>query len=182
VKIAKLEGENARAQCYVQVAYAPNAIYKAYQRGSYAHATYAEAREAFATHGNVRLGAYGDPAAVPFEVWHALGFGANEFKHTGYTHGWLTEGFDPRHLQILMASIDPISAWDVDKLPGYRDGSTRTFRVLGPESSANDGEIECPNTTRGIACADCGLCAGSLKQAKSIVIHAHGGATPNAAK
>jgi hypothetical protein len=111
VKLAKLEGE-MRAQCYVVVIQAPLSVYRAYKRGSYAYATPEQMRERLQG-GMARLGAYGDPASVPFHVWQRMGVGTGEFGHTGYTHGWLQPAsFDKRILGITMLSVDPVSERD----------------------------------------------------------------------
>jgi hypothetical protein len=177
VKLAKLEGEK-RAQCYVVVIQAPLSVYRAYKRGSYEYAT-PEQMRALLQGGMARLGAYGDPASVPFHVWQRMGVGSGEFGHTGYTHGWLRPAsFDKRILGITMLSVDPVSERDdASLLPS----GARSFRVLGPNETPRAGEIECP-ASRGVQCADCGLCAGTNKQAKNIVIKAHGGSTPIAAR
>ena len=67
--------------CYVNIGQAPNAVYKGYKRGLYPifdaalHAGQFEGRK-------IRLGAYGDPAAVPFDVLNTLvSYGIG---HTGY--------------------------------------------------------------------------------------------------
>ena len=177
VKLAKLEGEK-RAQCYVVVVKAPLSVYRAYKRGSYDYAT-PEQMRALSQGGMVRLGAYGDPASVPYDVWERMGVGTGEFGHTGYPHGWLWPAtFDRRILGITMLSVDPVS--ERDDAPLLPTGA-RSFRVLGPNESPRADEIECPSS-RGVQCAKCGLCAGTNKQAKNIVIKAHGGATPNAAR
>ena len=68
--------------CYVNVGQAPLAVYRAWQHGSYS---------GFAPlphlHG-VRLGSYGDPAAVPVSVWQQLLKATQPLKKTGYTHQW----------------------------------------------------------------------------------------------
>src|SRR5208282_750207 len=58
--------------CYVQVGQGPQAVYKAYKRGLYPVLT-AETIELCDVRGRtVRLGTYGDPAAVPAWVWEEL--------------------------------------------------------------------------------------------------------------
>ena len=68
----------------------------------------------------VRLGTYGDPAAVPASIWSDLV--AYSDGHTGYTHQWRTS---PGLRGLCMASVDSeeeaIEAWAL----GWR-----TFRVI----------------------------------------------------
>jgi hypothetical protein len=52
----------------------------------------------------LRLGSYGDPAAIPHDVWTALLAGVA--GHTGYTHQW--RAF-PEYADILMASCDSVA-------------------------------------------------------------------------
>jgi len=47
----------------------------------------------------------------------------------------------------------------------------RTFHV---SARPNSKAIECPNTTHHVACAQCLLCSGTSKKAKSIYIAPHG--------
>lgn len=71
--------------CYVNPLHGPTAVYNAYKRGSYPHKTLNEAKELL-NDKIVRLGAYGDPAAVPITVWDTI---LEKTKgHTGYTHQW----------------------------------------------------------------------------------------------
>jgi hypothetical protein len=72
--------------CYVEVAKAPGSIFRAFQRGRYPVLTTPLELETFGAGRMVRLGAYGDPYAVPFEVWAALLKRAR--GNTGYTHQW----------------------------------------------------------------------------------------------
>jgi hypothetical protein len=50
----------------------------------------------------------------------------------------------------------------------------RTYRIRSRGSEVGAGEIDCPSS-RGVQCADCGLCNGA-NGAPSISIPAHGGA------
>tara|TARA_Y100000310_G_scaffold342139_1_gene443947 strand:+ start:1327 stop:1689 length:363 start_codon:yes stop_codon:yes gene_type:complete len=91
-----------------------------------------------------------------------VGVSDGTFDHTSYTHGWLRPDFDKRHLTISMASIDPHS-------PAKPQGA-RTYRVLADGEGPGAGEITCPNTTTSVKCIDCGLCAGTSRKAKNVVI------------
>lgn len=112
----------------------------------------------------LRLGAYGDPAAVPEDVVTALA-GASA-GGTAYTHAWRHE----EHAWLktyAMASVE--SGWDG---VAARSKGWRTFRVLREDEPPMPGEILCPFETRGVQCEACGLCSGA-STAKSIAIHAH---------
>jgi hypothetical protein len=122
----------------------------------------------------IRIGTYGDGAAVPAYVWQALLSRAN--GHTAYSHqsGLAQSAFDPA---IYMVSADSEAqaraAWETGK---------RTFRVIDTVSDIVKGkEILCPASKEAGAkttCFSCGLCGGNSVKAKSIAIPAHGnGAT-----
>ena len=118
----------------------------------------------------VRLGAYGDPAAVPGYVWESL---ISECAgHTAYSHqrDWRGAAFDPAIMMVSADSLDSaVAAWSA---------GARTFRVVGQVSELVRGrEILCPASEEAgkrTTCIDCLLCAGSRKQAKSIAIVVHG--------
>ncbi len=152
--------------CYVNIGQAPNAVYKTYKRGSYprfdpsVHAKYLKDRK-------VRLGAYGDPAAVPVSIWANLVQYGN--GHTGYTHQAKHRAFDPAILDLCMVSADtPKQA-----LAQHKAGK-RTFRVKTSDAPMLPNEIECLADSKGLACADCGLCDGAKNDSASIVINVHG--------
>lgn len=114
----------------------------------------------------LRLGAYGDPAALPESVVKVL-CDAVDGRATGYTHQWRRPDCAWARA-YCMASTENMR----DTLIAWNRG-WRTFRV-GAEGMVNHkSEITCVNTTRGTDCADCGLCFGSLR-AKSITIVVHG--------
>jgi hypothetical protein len=160
----------ATALCYVNVGQSVGSIWRAYQRGRYELITPEAARELLQGE-SLRAGAYGDPASMPYPIWVRLGMGSGEFQNTGYIHGWLLDNFDSRLTEFMMVSLDPISEkLHADKLPK----NARTYRVLADGEQPRSNEILCPYYTHGTKCADCGLCAGSQQQAKSIVAPDHG--------
>ena len=71
-----------------------------------------------------------------------------------------------------MASVDNVAEQIEAVAKGWR-----TFRVattVNDEVMLADNEIICPNVTKGINCADCGLCSGASMNAKNILIPVHG--------
>jgi len=146
--------------CYVNLAWAPLAIYRAVV----GHPVTGLAK-VIRRLGNrpVRFGSYGDPAFLPLDLLSALAQGR---RHTGYTHQWRT--VSRRYAAHLMASVESLADRAKAKALGYR-----TFRVVSDVSEIANGEILCPNYTHGTQCADCGLCMGA-GTAKDIVILAHG--------
>jgi len=107
----------------------------------------------------VRQGAYGDPAVVPTSVWAQLDHG----RGTSYTHQWRTA--NPSLALFAMASVQSTAEMVEANAMGYR-----TYRVDLDGIGAQPNEIECPNTTRGVTCAQCGLCNGNRSGAKNIFV------------
>ena len=159
--------------CYVNVGQAPGAVFRVLDKLPRVLEPGAIADLAERAGVPVRIGSYGDPAAVPASVWRALLSGAaraGHGRHTGYSHQWRNGSH--RHLRALvMASTeDPKStrqAWA---------NGWRTFRVRPAGSLLLPGEIDCPAVTHGRSCADCKLCFGAHPSAPSVSIEAHGGA------
>lgn len=116
----------------------------------------------------VRFGSYGDPAAVPFEVWEGILSVADSW--TGYTHQWRTA--DPRFAEMCMASADTVGQRREAKNKGYR-----TFRPRYADAPREVGEVICPASTEAgfkTTCATCMACSGTSngrKQDITIVLH-----------
>lgn len=151
--------------CYVTLFQGPRSIWATWKRGGYPPL----GLDAFKGM-PVRLGAYGDPAAVPFHLLDAIGLQASMV--TGYTHQW--RDCDPLHKHYCMASVeDEAGAHDA------RERGWRTFRVTkSPGDKALSKEVVCPASEEAghkIQCIDCGACDGTSSSRKShIVIMAHG--------
>jgi hypothetical protein len=157
--------------CYVNVGQAPQSVYRTYARGRYVDMSRDLQGAALVVRGRmVRLGAYGDPLAVPAEVWRALT--AHAKGHTGYTHQWRREGAD-EYRTLVMASCDSPSEHASASLRGWR-----TFVVLGPDDAPPERTFECLSDAKGTSCEDCGACdgakAGRVLQAASVWIRVHG--------
>ncbi len=115
----------------------------------------------------VRIGALGDPAAVPLEVWEALTRHAAGW--TGYTHAWTQA---PELRRYLMASVDS----EAEQRRAERNG-WRTFRVRIPGERLTSREITCPASDEAghrTTCEKCQLCKGASSKARSIAIIDHG--------
>lgn len=141
--------------CYVNVGQAPQSVWLAYKRGSYE-------RGPLPTDKPVRMGAYGDPVAVPWKAWEGI---HDAPSWTGYTHQWRTLLAHPFR-NVLMASCDST----LEMIEAAKAG----WRAFVVERTAPAGAIECPSE-RGTQCADCGLCAGlQHASAPNIFIRPHG--------
>ncbi len=156
-------GDGRKRTCYVNVGQAPLGIWRARESAVREDPAAVGLRLAGKA---IRLGAYGDPAAVPTQVWRDLT--AHVEVSTGYTHQWRT--CDPDLRQLCMASVESIEEAAEAHAMGWR-----TFRVRRPEGHLTGGEISCVNETHpDITCVECGLCQGQSRPAANIVIEAHG--------
>lgn len=146
--------------CYVVLGQGPLIVYRAYRAGKYPDKASADGRRNAGSRRLVRIGTYGDGAAVPSYVWDELL--AEAEGHTAYTHN----GGDPERYMVSADSLDEARvAWSQ---------GARTFRVIRDVGEIVQGrEIECPSE-RGVQCADCRLCGGTAVQGRSIAIVAHG--------
>jgi hypothetical protein len=164
------EGNGKGRSCYVNVFQAPLNIWKTWDRDSYPKALSLDDARKAGKGRMVRLGAYGDPAAVPSEIWEALTAEAKGW--TGYTHQWRDPvASDLR--RFCMASAD-----SAEERQEAKDAGWRTFRVRSDVEALGKREIACPASDEGgnrTACEKCGLCAGLTRwAAKDIAIIVHG--------
>lgn len=165
---AKKQAE--RRSCYVNLGQGPTGVFKGYTRGIYPNATGHKAIAAIGKGRMVRLGTYGDPAAVPSYIWESLLSEAS--GHTAYTHQSGVQGAQARP-EFMMISADTkeqaLDAWAQGK---------RTFRVINSTYEVVTGkEILCPASKEAgfkTTCNSCGLCGGASVKAKSIAIVDHG--------
>jgi hypothetical protein len=164
-------GDDTRARtCYVDVAKSVQSVYAAWTRGAYPLMSPAQGARMLAGRA-VRLGAYGDPAAIPARHWRAL------LKHaagrTGYTHQWRQA-----HAQglrgLVMASADSASERDTARAIGWR-----TFRVRAVDEALGAREFACPASAEAGArrqCITCQACDGAARgpAQASVAIIVHG--------
>lgn len=151
--------------CYVVLFHGPNKVYQSWKDLNYRPF---EGNEHLFSGRRVRFGAYGDPAAVPYEILDKVAQLSDGV--TGYTHQFGHPKFDYKVLNHCMVSVDTPSM--AKKMTG---NGLRYFRVKAPTMPLLEHEIECPsNPDTGISCVNCQLCDGALKTGKSIVIDSHG--------
>lgn len=170
----KTKGLANGRSCYVNLGQGPNQIYKAFKAGKYQPATLEELPD-IGEGQMIRLGAYGDPLAIPSHIFRALLSKAK--GHTSYTHasGLLPDSTLSPH---MVSADTPLQA------QAMHDKGLRTFRVIPISTWQQEGskallkgEILCPASKEAgskVQCLDCGLCAGQTIKAKSIAIPAHG--------
>lgn len=172
--------------CYVNVGHGPRAVWDAYRRGRYPRTCNGKARPTAADHAEeratlgegrtVRLGTYGDPAAVPAWVWEALT--ARASGRTGYTHQWANRSLPMAHREalrsLLMASVDTPQEAEEARILGWR-----YFRVRGEGEALGRREAVCPASEEAgkrRTCATCLACDGATpgrteRASMAIVVH-----------
>ena len=146
-------------RCYVNLGQGPTIVYKSYVKGIYKLGDPREmGRGRF-----VRVGTYGDPGAVPQNIWDELLSEAATW--TAYTHraNWRPD--------IAMQSADNYLQAKMQ----WKQGN-RTFRVIADLGELDKkNEALCPASKeagRRVQCTACKLCKGS-SLAKSIAIVEH---------
>lgn len=115
----------------------------------------------------VRFGAYGNPSLIPLSLVKLITKHASGW--TGYFHDWHLLPFNKAHAyaQYFMASCEP------SNVQHALDMGLRVFATRKASDPVPDGLIDCPSS-RGVTCADCQLCSGTSKRARSVSIPVHG--------
>jgi len=169
---------NRKRSCYVNIGQGAMAVFNAFLRGAYPDISDSfYAIRALGFHVAVRLGTYGDPAAVPAGVWETLTSFAT--SHTGYTHQIdnpaLTQDQKTRIAALCMVSADTPHDVENAKSQGYR-----YFRIRLEGEALGPREFVCPASEEAgkrKQCADCMACNGTKEnrpnQASPVII-AHG--------
>ena len=126
---------------------------------------------------DIRLGSYGDPGAVPIEIWDALL--SESVSNTGYTHAWRTS---PGLARWCMASVDSVAEATEAMRLGFRFylpepvGAAPTRRIGGetvaqcPASAEAGRRVTCSTCPKKLRCS--GTRHGS--QIAGVRIEAHG--------
>ncbi len=161
------ERRSLGGKCYVSLHQAPLSTWKAHQRDPDNNRRAVE--RAIDNGRPLRIGSYGDPTAIPVEVWLRLvarweaGGGTTR---TGYTHQWRKDFAQPFRA-ILMASTQ--GADDTRAANGL---GWRAFMMEDDTGEvATRRDLECLSESRGKSCADCGLCNGAKEGRKLVNIH-----------
>jgi len=170
---AAVERVPGTRSCYVHLGQGPHIVAEAWKRGIYEDHTRASAAtltELFSGHG-VRLGAYGDPAAIPPRIIRAIL--AEAAYWTGYTH---SPELAPHLKPYVMASAHAPAHAAKLQARGWR-----TFRIAPKGDVARmRGEALCPASKEAgkkTTCDRCQACDGKLKGRKAnIMIPLHAGA------
>lgn len=156
--------------CYVNLGHGPTAVFSGLVRGIYPEISphlLTKLRGRM-----LRVGTYGDPAAIPQSAWEPL-FKAGIRGHTGYTHQWANP-LGSVWVGRLMASVDSAT----ERLEAWKQG-WKTFSVLNTDEDHKTAQSGvCPSSAEYIAktgkkvqCEQCGLCDG---ETASVAIKGHG--------
>ncbi len=156
--------------CYVNLANAPYVIYSTYKRGGYKKVELNHATSELFRDQDVRLGAYGDPCAVPLEVWDCITKVAKGWL--GYSHQW-RKRHNRAYKRYCMASCDTLQ--EANKAKWMR---WRPFLVRQEGEELPPGYFECPASAEAgkrLTCSECKACKGGThrhgKGSPSIVVH-----------
>ena len=176
----KSTGWASERACYVNLVHGPLAVYKAWERGVYKRAKTIGDVQALLSGQTLRLGAYGDPGALPDGMIGLLVQMSD--GHTGYTHS--QTAFNDSHAIEKIARHVMLSADSKAEAMHAHGRGFRTFRVIPIAAWKANGkaellsnEIICPASKEAgnkTTCGECKLCGGSSQKAKSIAIVAHG--------
>lgn len=153
--------------CYVVMFRGPNSMWK-YHRNKPVITPQEFGVMVEASGSPLRLGAYGEPVAIPMEFWEPAINATikNKTGFTGYSHQWSNPQFQ-MWSEFLMASIHSTSE--------IRKASKLGWRYFRSSTDGHvDGEVRCPAPDKGVQCIDCQLCQGMTKPgAKSVYIDIH---------
>lgn len=149
--------------CYVAVHQSPTQVWRTYKNNDYAR--YNESYNPFLNRRSLRMGSYGDPAAVPIEVWKNLI--DVTYGHTGFTSQWRDEYAKPLK-GLVQASCNSVEDMELAKSMGWK-----TYTSLPVGHPKVKGLLECrfKSSDGTIKCEQCMLCDGTKSH---IMIEDHG--------
>jgi hypothetical protein len=159
--------------CYVNLGQGPRAVADGVVRGIYPHIRDSEEFADLSDLGKdriIRLGTYGDPAAVPEYVWWSLLVHAKTW--TGYTHQWKDDRFQWLKAYVMASADSAFERWDA------KDRGWRTFRIRTGDDAVLAGEFLCPASKEGgerVQCFQCTACDGNARGSRKadpvIIVH-----------
>lgn len=162
--------------CYVELLRGPITVwnvYKGYKDGDYVKWDSKRHSELFKD-SYIRLGAYGDPVAIPLATIEKIC--KNAAGWTGYTHQW-KKAKAKNYKKYLMASVDSIKGYYKEYHKATAAG-WRSFRIREQDDTVLfDNEFICPASEEGgklTTCEKCGACSGAFSKRKNPVIKIHG--------
>ena len=152
--------------CYVNTAKAPLLIWRTYQKGYYRHINDMTWNQKYILKSKkLRLGAYGDPAALPEEAIKCVI--AMVGGYTGYTHQWRKDTAQWLK-KYCLASVETVADMKTANKKGWY-----TFRVGGQNNECLVSERRCANAENtAFTCSLCGACRAKNEQ--NVFINVHG--------
>jgi hypothetical protein len=174
----EFKGTAAQRSCYVLLL-GPQSIYRTYLAGGYKTARPTKL-DKLGRGRIIRVGSYGDPAAVPADIWRDL---LRECAGwTGYSHQLLSADKTSLNNQFLEYSdFCMLSADNIEQARLAWSQGLRTYRTVESVKEIDtQNEILCPASEQAgkrTTCEKCKLCSGSKGKAqfaKSIAIPVHG--------
>ena len=152
--------------CYVRAYEAPRAVWASWHSGRYPVVD-VETLSTLVDGALIRLGAWGDPAALP--VSSVLPWVGAAARVVGYTHQW-GQPFALPWRALCMASVDTPAERIRARAAGWR-----TFRIRPRDGAVQKGETICPYESAGLQCSACMACDGlSRPRARDVVVQVHG--------
>jgi hypothetical protein len=163
--------DGINSACFVTPWQSPKAVYDSYKLGQYPRLG-PDGQQRMVAGRQMRVTAYGDPAAVPTPVWVSLLTTLTGW--VGYTHAW--RAADPELRWLVMASAHTAADAIAADAAGWR--VFRTRRDTDDRLTLRGGlEVICPASHEAgfsTTCQKCQLCRGRSRAARSITILAHG--------
>lgn len=199
--------------CYVQIVHAPRSTWQSWDSKDQPGENWSDTPQILALQADalaygLRLGSYGDPAAVPWTVWQDLISALQPAKVLGYTHQWHALALASAALGVpvarevpeigagtfdhlrdhyawlrdhLMASCDSVAESELARSMGWR-----TFTAIPAGTAIPERSIQCPATRdkNPLNCYQCGICNGAGKGASkaSVYLLEHGMRSQSKAK
>jgi hypothetical protein len=181
--------------CYVAIVHAPRSVWESWDRQGRPGTNWTDEQSILALQtdaraNGLRIGSYGDPMAVPAEVWQDLISALAPRSVVGYTHQWnrawsfvTTPGSFHRYTMAgyewfrenVMASCDSVAEAELARSLGWR------FFLAIPNETHRAfalGAIQCPATrdSNPLTCDRCGICNGAQGKATraSVFLMEHG--------
>lgn len=156
--------------CYVNISWAVMAVWQAWRKNKYPVGNVNNLKGKI-----VRLGAYGEPSALPATLINKITKVSKGVL--AYTHQWMQPWAYP-YKRYCMASVETKELKDRANSKGWK-----TFRIGKSLEDKLPDEILCPaskeykeKTNKSINCSQCMLCQGNNSRTpKNIFIVAHGG-------
>lgn len=149
-----------------------NGVFRAYRNGTYPKVNIEELSVLLKDR-NIRIGAYGDPAAVPIHVWNTL---LKYCKSTGYTHQW--RDCSVEYAQYCMASCDNDKDVSDAVEKGYRTFYVQNVKDIHDTIKEVNGIklAWCPASKekgKVTTCAKCMVCSGTRGAKSNVTIMLH---------